>query len=218
MKITSTFMAIFMGCAVLAFNACDDNNGSKNKSKELRLLAVLGSSGVACSGGGPTYAIGCTGPSGVGIVFYITDGGLHGLEAAPSGWYAASGDPTADAWISGTYQTTFIGTTGTAIGTGSANTDAIIAQTGESPSAADLCRAYTGGGKIDWFLPSKDELYQLYLQRSVVGGFATCLYCIYWSSSESIASSSWGLRYGNGIQGGYDKGNWTFYVRPVRAF
>jgi hypothetical protein len=30
------------------------------------------------------YAIGDTGPSGVGIVFYVTDGGLHGLEVAPS--------------------------------------------------------------------------------------------------------------------------------------
>ena len=29
------------------------------------------------------YAIGDTGPSGVGIVFYTPDGGLHGLEAAP---------------------------------------------------------------------------------------------------------------------------------------
>jgi len=28
------------------------------------------------------YAFGDTGPSGVGIVFYITDGGLHGLEAS----------------------------------------------------------------------------------------------------------------------------------------
>ena len=29
-----------------------------------------------------TYEIGDTGPAG-GIVFYVTDGGLHGLEAAP---------------------------------------------------------------------------------------------------------------------------------------
>lgn len=35
------------------------------------------------------YAIGDTGPSGVGKVFYITDGGLHGLEAAPSLWKGA---------------------------------------------------------------------------------------------------------------------------------
>ena len=31
-----------------------------------------------------TYAVGDTGPSGVGIVFYTSDGGAHGLEAAPS--------------------------------------------------------------------------------------------------------------------------------------
>ena len=50
-----------------------------------------------------TYEIGDPGPSCVGKVFYITDGGLHGLEAAPPSWY----DPYADSpdpelvWISG---------------------------------------------------------------------------------------------------------------------
>ncbi|MBP8084514.1 MAG: hypothetical protein KAZ87_15050 [Spirochaetes bacterium] len=47
------------------------------------LLLVIGCD--TGGGGSPavTYAIGDTGPSGVGFVFYITDGGLHGLEVAP---------------------------------------------------------------------------------------------------------------------------------------
>src|SRR5271157_4536262 len=94
MKITSTFMAILMGCTVLTFNACDDNSGSKNKTKQNQMLLLLG---------GKTYTIGETGPSGVGIVFYITDGGLHGLEAAPSLWDGGSADPIC-IWINGTYQ------------------------------------------------------------------------------------------------------------------
>jgi len=40
-----------------------------------------------------SYAIGDTGPSGVGIVFYKTDLGVHGLEAAPSLWNGGSEDP-----------------------------------------------------------------------------------------------------------------------------
>ena len=50
-----------------------------------------------------TYAIGDPGPSCVGKVFYITNGGKNGLEAAPSGWYnwySADADPSLY-WISG---------------------------------------------------------------------------------------------------------------------
>ena len=92
------------------------------------------------------YAIGNIGPSGVGIVFYVTNGGLQGLEAAPSGWNGGSSDPTS-AWITGgSTQTTVNGNTSIAIGTGLANSNAIIVQPGETASAAQLCRAYTGGG------------------------------------------------------------------------
>jgi len=44
---------------------------------------------AGCGGGGSDpatityYAVGDTGPAG-GIVFYTSDGGLHGLEAAPA--------------------------------------------------------------------------------------------------------------------------------------
>lgn len=62
------------------------------------------------------------------------------------------------------------GATATAIGTGKANTDAIIAQNGAvSTYAAGLARAYNGGGYSDWYLPGKDELNKLYLNRSAVG-------------------------------------------------
>ena len=50
------------------------------------VLAACALSGCNLNGGGSsgtTYAIGDIGPSGVGIVFYVTDNGLHGLEVAP---------------------------------------------------------------------------------------------------------------------------------------
>jgi hypothetical protein len=211
MKITSTFMAILTVCAVLTFNACDVNNNSKDKTKELLML------GSTSSGGVTTYAIGDTGPSGVGKVFYVTDGGVHGLEAAPSGWYVstAPNDPTAE-WIYGTYQSTSIGTTGTAIGTGLSNSITIVTDNDNlsGTSAAGLCRAYTGGGKADWFLPSVDELNQLYLQKTVVGDFASNTY---WSSSEYTAAYACIQGFYKGIQS-YDSKFGAYYVRAVRAF
>ena len=132
-----------------------------------------------------TYAIGDTGPSGVGLVFYITDGGLHGLEAAPSD------QSTSQAWIAGgTTQTTLNGNTSLAIGTGMANSLAIIAQTGHTASAAKVCRDYTGGGRTDWFLPSKDELNLIYknLFKAGLGGFESSNY---WSSSESESTAKY---------------------------
>ncbi len=157
------------------------------------------------------YAIGDTGPSGVGIVFYITDGGLHGLEAAPSD------QSTSQAWIvGGTTQTTLNGNTSTDIGTGSANTGFIIAQPDHTGSAAQICREdYTGGGETDWFLPSKDELNQLYLQKETVGGF---FIDAYWSSSEASATTAWSQLFGGGAQSDLSLKNYTYWVRAVRAF
>ena len=73
-----------------------------------------------------------------------------------------------------------------------ANSNAIITQSGttaSSYSAAGLCEAYAGGGYSDWFLPSKDELAQLYAQRDAGqwGGFEDG----YWSSSEYNAFYAW---------------------------
>jgi hypothetical protein len=65
--------------------------------------------------------------------------------------------------------------TSTQIGEGNVNTDNILAKYPAAifpNSAAAVGRAYRGGGYDDWFLPSKSELNQLYLNRSAVGGFA----------------------------------------------
>jgi hypothetical protein len=170
------------------------------------LLTIGCDTGGSNDGGATTYAIGDTGPSGVGIVFYVTDGGIHGLEAAPSD------QSTSQAWSNIDYKS--IGTTGTAIGTGSDNTYAIIGQDGHNGSAAQVCRDYNGGGLTDWFLPSKDELNQLYLQKDTVGGFAAGSY---WSSSELDSNGAWVQTFSNGGQYGTHKSS-NLRVRAVRAF
>jgi hypothetical protein len=110
-------------------------------------------------------------------------------------------------------------TAATAIGMGAANTNAIIARmnagsVATNAYAAGLARAYNGGGKTDWFLPSKDELNQLYLQRTVVGGFAAG---IYWSSSQYDADDAGYQFFVSGLQPNINKFI-TIDVRPVRAF
>ena len=167
------------------------------------------------TGGG--YAIGDTGPSGVGIVFYVTDGGLHGLEVAPVD------QSTSQVWIEGgSTQTTKNGNTSTAIGTGLANSNAIIDQTGHTGSAAQVCRSYNGGGLTDWYLPSKDELAAIWANlvndgtgvNSGVGGFASASY---WSSTENDNDYAWLQLFDDGSQGYTNKGS-TDRVRAVRAF
>ena len=157
-----------------------------------------------------TYALGDTGPAG-GLIFYdkgsYSDGWRY-LEAAPSD------QSTGIQWYNGTYVVT--GATGTAIGTGQANTTAIVAAQEAGNYAAQLCNDLTEGGYSDWFLPSKDELNwmreNLYLKG--VGGFVGYGY---WSSSEFYASSAWYQYFCNGLQ----NGNYeylTYRVRAVRAF
>ena len=152
---------------------------------------------------GCAYAIGGTGPAG-GIVFYVTDGGLHGLEAAPV-------DQASARWGC---SDTYLGATGVAIGTGAQNTTAIIAGCATSGIAARVAHDYSLNGFDDWFLPSKDELYQLYLRMDDVGVSPSA---IYWSSSEFNIDGAWVQYFGNGGQFIYFKFG-TEGVRAVRAF
>jgi len=179
------------------------------------LFAGCDSSGAGAGGGGggetATYEIGDPGPSGVGIVFYISDGGVHGLEVAPDDQHELA------SWSSVTDKP--IGTTGTEVGTGSANTGAIIGQEGHTASAAQICRDYRAAEEGDWFLPSKDELgliyTNLYDQPTPVGGFASS--SSYWSSSENDASTAWRQYFQNGSWDSLGKYAGK-RVRAVRAF
>ncbi len=152
------------------------------------------------------YAIGDPGPAG-GIVFYITEGGLHGLEAAPA-------DQSSDAeW--GCYGTSISGADGTAVGKGAQNTADILAGCSEAGIAAEIADDYTLNGYDDWFLPSKKELKLLYQQKTVVDGFANYYY---WSSSEYNSVKAWYQYFYNGSQDYFYYKNFTHRVRAVRAF
>ena len=160
-----------------------------------------------------------------GVVFHLFAEGEIGYVAGEThGLIAAVQDQSSGIrWYNGSYVTT--GATGTAVGTGSANTTAIIAaQVGtETSYAAGLARAYTGVGYTDWFLPSKDELNKMYLNKATINttaasnsgsNFSTNSY---WSSTEGDANYAWLQYFAKEYQFGADKDN-TYYVRAVRAF
>jgi hypothetical protein len=126
------------------------------------------------------------GPGG-GTVFYdkgsYSDGWRY-MEAAP-----ASTETTAQ-W--GGYGSV-LGVTDTAIGSGKANTETLVNWlnlNGESGRAAQVCAALETGGYSDWFLPSSEELDEMYINMKAkgLGGFANDQ--IYWSSSERDANYS----------------------------
>jgi hypothetical protein len=216
---------------------------------------------LSCANGGSCTVGVDTGPGG-GIVFYysasaftsagsVCNTNCHALEVAPAGWIVSStpasqtncsnpGTSTVDPeceWSGNT--STAIGSTaqGTAIGTGHANTTAIRAQSNTVGKAATTSRAYQGGGKTDWFLPSKDELNQLCryawnltvantdttctgMSGTIRTGFSTRGF--YWSSSEfaDIVNAAKNVEVQNFSDGGrnvIDK-SWSLSVRPIRAF
>jgi hypothetical protein len=120
------------------------------------------------------------------------------------------------------YQGTNRGATGTTIGTGFSNTSNIIASQGiiATNYAAGVARAYTGGGYTDWYLPSKDELNKLYLNRVAIGGFISNSNGLYWSSSEIQSypyHSAWLQDFSNGGPLSIFK-DFDVNVRAIRSF
>jgi hypothetical protein len=80
--------------------------------------------------------------------------------------------------------------------------------------SASAYRYGTSSIYSDWFLPSKDELNQMYVNKTNIGGFTTGYY---WSSSEVVANNARYQLFPNGAQNVAVKSN-GYYVRPVRAF
>jgi hypothetical protein len=183
---------------------------------------------VAAESSSVMYRVGDVGPGG-GLVFLIS-GGLT-YEMAPKTWGAAE---TSGLQLCDT--NTDIAGTGTAVGTGSANTAAITAAIACSSNAAAAARAYDGGGLTDWFLPSRDELNAMcnYSRNPTIpaapsvacsgaqdGAFATGAYGFafpyYWSSSQEIVSNSWYQLSVNGFQGTANQVSSYLGIRPIRT-
>jgi hypothetical protein len=95
---------------------------------------------------------------------------------------------------------------------GAANTDSIIKYQGTGAYAAYLCDTLTAFGHNDWYLPAKEELNALYLNKDAIGGFISKFY---WSSTDDGIHSAWNQDFYGGYQDIDSKGNGR-RVRCVR--
>jgi len=126
--------------------------------------------------------------------------------------------------------TTTVGTTGSAIGDGRANTNLIAAActSGAGQDAVDYAVTLDSVTYADWFLPSQDELNELCLFAKVTRpGTSTCgsgslksgfvASGLYWSSTEFLTTSGFGQVLTSGDSELSGK-NFPAYVRVVRSF
>lgn len=157
-----------------------------------------------------------------GIIFYLLQPGdpgyiageVHGLIAAPND------QSSAILWENAQSIT---GATATALGTGNANTNTIIAMQGTGEHAASLCADLVLNGYSDWYLPSKDELHILWINKNAVG-YNFNVSIPYWSSSECIPASmfAWAQPFeGAGPLSGIPREepkNLPYPVRAIRSF
>jgi len=173
---------------------------------------------------GVVYAVNDVGPLGGRIFIIPTTVG----NTAGKYFEAAAADLTSTkTWCD---VTTTVGTTGSAIGDGRANTNLIAAActSGAGQDAVDYAITLDSVTYADWFLPSQDELNELCLFAKVTRpGTSTCgsgslksgfVADYYWSSTESSTTSF--ARYQHfsiGLKGNGDK-TIVNNVRVVRTF
>jgi len=144
-----------------------------------------------------------------GRIFYLDASNTHGLIVATTDQSGgAKWNHTANPYSTINAYSASNGVT---------NTNTIITAIGTSGHAAAICRAYSGGGYTDWYLPSINELNQLYLQKSIIGNFQSYLY---WSSTANSANttSASAQDFGGGNTFNNRDKTELLFVRAIRAF
>lgn len=147
---------------------------------------------------------------GGGIIFYLNKTGDHGIIATAQDLEEPA------VWA---YTDTITNAIASKLGSGAKNTERIFHTQGDPGDEAEdyaaiECREFSINGFNDWFMPSKDELNEMYKQREKIGGFKPYAY---WSSSEVNISKAWFQNFGNGIQVKAAK-IYSYALRPVRYF
>jgi len=151
-----------------------------------------------------------------GIVAYILEPGDIGYDPnVQHGIIAAPLDQSIAKWGCSTID--IQGADDLQIGYGNQNTIDIMNGCSTASIAARICGDLVLNGFNDWYLPSVDELMQLYINRVAIGGFTNLEY---WSSSEYQqipATTALVLYFTDGIVYYSEKNNYE-RVRAVRAF
>ena len=147
-----------------------------------------------------------------GIVFYIDETNQYGLVAAI--------DDLDGVYQWGCSNYTIPGADGTAIGTGYQNTLDIVSGCNQPATAAKQAVEFESEIYTDWYLPSINELVQIYNtigpggSEGNIGDFENTYY---WSSSQYNNHDAWILNFYNNYVERDDKPH-SFKVRVIRAF
>lgn len=145
-----------------------------------------------------------------GGLFVFEDGGYAYISAAADQSDKAPwGCDTVN--ISGTLE---------AIGKGSANTALIVAGCTTSGISAEICEKLTLNGYSDWFLPSLNELAEMYTQLDAngFGGFANQSY---WSSTQDSVDpvkNAMTIDFNNGNEHAHQKSQTNHHTRAMRRY
>ena len=142
-------------------------------------------------------------------------GGLFVFQDSGYAYISAAADQATDApW--GCQGTNISGTLN-AVGTGSANTALIVASCATSGISARICDELILNGYSDWFLPSLDELAQMYTQLDA-NGFGNFANQSYWSSTQSSATQAYTIDFNNGNTNAHQKSQTNRHTRAMRRF
>ena len=159
---------------------------------------------------------------GGGIVAWVFQPGQEGYVAGEiRGLIAAEANDVhyKVCWCPAPYDDIY---TETGIGTGMANSERIVnhyrSRGLPDEYAAAYARGYRGGGYDDWYLPSRDELNLLFINRKAIGHLVES----YWTSSQYIPPEAWQQSFTEGQylgrQGTSGKNSMSSKVRAVRTF
>lgn len=119
-----------------------------------------------------------------GIIAYILQAGDPGYDANKQHGLIVS--PVEFTWISWGCYPRPMGCSSSAYGSGQANTNIILANCSDANIAARVCDDFVNEGYSDWFLPSFEELYKVFLNRNLIGGLSMDTY---WTSTEFFTTT-----------------------------
>lgn len=140
-----------------------------------------------------------------GIIFYIDQTGEHGLIAAPFDQSASirANNGSSVWWNSGR-----------PIGNGWNNTNNTVMFQGSGNYAANIVFKKNINGYSDWYLPSYDELVEMYWRQNKIPGMSGGKY---WSSSEFGIDEAIAINFGLGWIEFLSKSQ-ALRVRAVKSF
>jgi hypothetical protein len=151
-----------------------------------------------------------------GTIVYLLQAGDPGFDAANQHGIIVNPSllGTAEWGCYGTQLNVF----NTAYGTGNNNTNSIVAGCTNTSYAAKICYNLSVNGYSDWYLPSKDELNKVYLQRLSLAFLNNSVG--YWSSSETTMNTAYGQLFGQSQASSSVSASKTtpYYVVAIRNF